>query len=330
VRNRNARTGRVRDAPPLRRVRFVAGYLVIRFFCALVGALPEGCAIWMGDTFGRLFGVVCVGWRHRATDNLRLAMPELDPPERRRTLAAMFRHFGISIAERMWSFRRLDDHYATERLPIENLGRLRELKNAGTGVLVVTLHFGNWELLGACASLKLGGINALARPQRNPLIRNYVARWRDRTGLRHLSTEDGLRPVVRALRSGDVVALLLDQHVGSAAVSTTFFGRPVVTSGAVAALAARLRVPILIAYAVRQGFTFRHRGYWEGPLELVHSGDRQADMEANTQRINDRLEAIIRQAPEQWLWMMRRWRTGPQPARRPAPAPEPVAAGDGS
>jgi KDO2-lipid IV(A) lauroyltransferase len=322
---------RLRDASPLRRVGYVAGYLVIRFFCSLVGALPEGCAIWMGDTFGRLFGFVCVGWRRRAEDNLRRAMPELDLDARLDLCRAMFRHFGLSIAERMWSFKRLDAGYADERLPIGDFDGLHRLSKSGSGLLVVTLHLGNWELLGACASIRLGGIYALARPQRNPLVRDYVARWRYRTNLQRLSTEDGLRPLVRALRSGQVVALLLDQHVGSVAVPTTFFNQPVVTSGAVAALAVRLNVPVIIAYAIRDGFRFRHRGHWEGPLELVRTGDRQADMQANTQRINDRLEAIVRRAPEQWLWMMRRWR--PQPEDREPAAlsrTEPVAAGDGS
>ena len=126
--------------------------------------------------------------------------------------------------------------------------------------------------------------------------------------MRILSTRDGARPLVRVLKNGEPLAVLVDQHVNRSFVAVDFFGRKAATTAVVASLALRLDVPVFHAYSLRDGHSFRHHGYMVGPLELVRTGDHDADVAANTQRFNDHIEAVVRRHPEQWLWTHRRWK----------------------
>ncbi len=196
----------------------------------------------------------------------------------------------------------------SKRFPIDGIPALEAGLAAGRGSLVVTMHLGNWELLGVAGAAALGHFSAFARPVGNQLIDDYLARLRQSAGISLIDTGGGVRPILAALRKGNAISIMIDQQVRAAFVRTMFFGRDVTTTAIVATLALRTGIPVFCAYSVRDGYSFRHHGYVEGPIQLIRTGDRDADVLSNTQALNDKLEAIIRRYPHQWLWTYPRWR----------------------
>ena len=291
------------------RLQFLLEYLVLRALSALIGLLPERAAARAGVVLGR------IGWRvgrHRrrvARENIELAMPGERTPEEIDALAKeVFVQIGLTVVENLWLQARGSKADIPDRLPIAGIDMVRQAMEGGCGVLGFTSHLGNWELLGGSAAVQLERCSALARPANNPYVRRYTARFREGLGMTVLSTRDGVRPMITALRRGDFLGILIDQHVNRAFVPTMFFGRRAATTAVVASLALRFDAPVFLGYSIREGRSFRHRGRFQGPIELVRTGNRDADVEANTQRFTEALEAVIREHPEQWLWTHRRWK----------------------
>ncbi|MFH1730345.1 MAG: hypothetical protein ABIF82_01690 [Planctomycetota bacterium] len=295
----------------LKRIRDLAAYVLLRVAAAAVGILPEMAAVLVGRAFGRLFWLLSPKRRRRALENIERALGgELPKEEIARIARESFVHVGLTVAEILWISRRLhgDKFSFADRFPVDRLDVVKAELAKGRGALAATLHLGNWELFGARLAAGLGEMAALALPGKNRLVSAYVERVRERTGVRLINSEGGVRPMVAAVRRGSLLAFIMDRHVDTAGAHTTFFGRDVATSTAVAALARRLDVPVFIGCSVREGYSFRHRGLIEGPLELVKTDDRESDVLVNTQRFNDHFEAAIRKHPEQWLWVQNRWK----------------------
>jgi Kdo2-lipid IVA lauroyltransferase/acyltransferase len=293
----------------LTRTRHLAEYAGVRALSALVGILPEALAVRLGVGLGRMFWLLSPARRRIARQNIAKAMPDAwTPPQLARLVRQVFVHIGLTAVEALWMRSHLRRDNIADRLTIDNLAIPEALMAEGRGVIAVTMHLGNWELMGAGMAAHIGNVSVLARPVNNPRVRAYTTRLREAFGMEVLSTRDGVRPMMRALNEGRMLGILIDQHVNRASVPVRFFGREAATTAVVASLALRMDVPVLVGYAVREGLSFRHRGNFEDPLELTRTGTMDADVVANTQRLNDTLEKIVRRHPEQWLWTHRRWK----------------------
>jgi len=292
----------------LRRTQYLTEYAAIRVLSAVTGLMPEQMAAWAGRNLGRLLWLIAPRRRLIARGNIERAMPHLNGQALDRMVKEAFLNIGLTAMETLWMRRRVNPDDIARRFPMDGIEAVDGARRSDRGVIVFTLHLGNWELCGATVAAQIGGVRALARPVNNPHVRAYTTRLRERLGMTVLSTRDGVRPMLRALRAGGVLAVLMDQHVNRAFVPATFFARPAATTAVVASLALRTGAPVFAGYGVRQGRGFRHHGQLEGPLELIQTGDHEADVAANTQRFNDRLEQFVRKHPEQWLWTHRRWK----------------------
>jgi KDO2-lipid IV(A) lauroyltransferase len=286
-----------------------AEYAAVRAFAGFCEVLPERLAILVGRLIGAMAWAVKAKARRLARENIEKAMPgEMTSEEVARLVRRVFIHMATTVVETFWLSKRMTKETVEERFTVEGEESARAALAGGGSVLVFTSHLGNWEIAGGCIAIRFGGLNALARPAANPLIEAYLAKFRERMHSSVLSTEDGLRPLVAALRKGGLLAVLIDQHVRTAYVPATFFGRRAATTSIVAALALKMDLPVFAAYSFRDGHSFRHHVRVEGPLPLVRTGDYDADVAANTQAFNDYLEPVVRRHPEQWLWAYRRWR----------------------
>ena len=300
----------------LARVRYRVEYICVRALSALLGLMPEAVAVWVGKMLGRGFWLLSPSRRRVARENIERAMPgEMSPAEVNRLVRRVFVQIGLTAVETLWMRSRVNREDIAERLPIDNLDIPETLLAEGRGVIASTMHMGNWELLGANMAAQLRRVSVLARPVNNPLIRAYTTRLREHFGMEVLSTREGVRPMMRALKAGRMLGVLIDQHVNRSSVPATFFGRRAATTAVLATLALRMDVPVVVGYAVRDGLSFRHRGCFEGPFELSRTGDKEADVLANTQMLNDKLEEIIRRHPDQWLWTHRRWKLADRKAK---------------
>ena len=245
--------------------------------------------------------------------NLKLAFPEKSAEERRRIARETYRHLGRMAAE-FALVPRMSPRELERALTIENFGALEEAKARGRGVVACTAHFGNWELLQAGCSLRGIPISSITRRQRSARADSMIKRARAAAGVEDLGADRGetLKAALRALRQGRVLGYVIDQNVSRRrAVFPTFFGVPAATSPTPAVLAMRNGAAVLFAVAVPEEGG-RYRVVIEGPLEVPAGGDRDRDILAFMQLLNDRLEHYVRLYPHAWYWLHRRWKTRPE------------------
>lgn len=261
---------------------------------------------WVARTFGPWLPVNRVG-----NANLRRAMPELDQAARRRILRGVWDNLGRTACElpHLPDFR-----WCTDGPGWEVVGEEPGLAAArGRPSIFVSGHFANWEVgipSGAAMGLHVG---LIYRAAANPVVDRLVQDMRRKVILA-VSGQDapmfpkgaaGARGTMAHLAGGGALGMLMDQKMNDG-IPARFFGRTAMTAPALAALALRYRCPVVPACVHRLG-PARFRVVFEPPLPLPDTGDRKADIAALTQAVNDRLEAWVRERPESWLWLHRRW-----------------------
>jgi len=193
-----------------------------------------------------------------------------------------------------------------ERLPARGWEYVEAALARGKGVLWVTAHFGNWELLGARTVAQGYPVVVVARDAAHAATAEVINLARESAGTRVIGRED-VRAMLRTLRANEILGILPDQHVAEGGVVVDFMGRPAMTATGPANLAARTGCVILPAFC-RYDADGSMQMEILPPLDLVDSGDRDHDLITNTQLINDAIGDYIRKYPDQWLWLHRRWR----------------------
>jgi KDO2-lipid IV(A) lauroyltransferase len=274
------------------------------------GRLPPGLADRLGGGLGAACHALLRGRRRIALANLELALgPELDPARRAAVARAHFRHLGVTALEDC----RLFFGAATpllESVRVEGLEYLRAALGHGHGVLCLTAHLGNWELLAAAHSRTGVALNVVVRPLDNPHLEALLARGRARGGVGLIPKRRALRPVMAALARGECVGMLLDQDAGQDGVFVPYFGHPASTSRSLAVLALKTGAPVVPAFIQRLA-DGGHRVTLEPMVPLASSGDRSQDVAAATAAFTAVIERHVRAQPEQWFWVHRRWKTRP-------------------
>jgi len=275
-------------------------------FYGLTRALPHAASRRFGAWLGALGHAVDRGHRRVALDNLRLALPELGDDERRQLVADCFRHFGALFAD-VLSARRFDLPEFCRRGDISGLDHLRAAEKAGRGLLMLTAHYGNWEILHFYATIASGPISVVGRPADNPHFHRVVREVRERFGNRVLDKRGSVREMFRVVRAGGRLGLLIDQRVrADEAIDVDFFGRPALTSPIVARLALKTGAPIVPTFGDHLSGG-RYRVEFHPPIWPEGDGDDASTHEL-TRRCLAICEEVIRAAPARWLWMHRRWK----------------------
>lgn len=275
-------------------------------FYGLVRGLPHAASRRLGERLGALAHQLDRGHRRVALDNLALALPELGRGERRRLVAACFRHFGALFAD-VLSARRFDLPELCRRGEIHGLEHLRAAEAAGRGVLLLTAHFGNWEVLPFYVTIAGGPITLVGRAADNPHFDRTVRRLRERFGNRVLDKRGSVREMFRIVRERGRLGLLIDQRVRSEeSIDVEFFGRPARTSPIVSRLALKSGAPIVPVFGDHLAGG-RYLVQFEAPL-WPEGRDDASTTQTLTRRCLAVCEEVIRAAPAHWLWMHRRWK----------------------
>ena len=254
-----------------------------------------------------VFDLLAPRLRRTAWRNFELALPELGVAERARLLEGCWMNLARVIAM-MAQFPRIGKDNIREFIRYEGLENYLQAKARGRGVLVATAHLGNWEFSAFAHALLTEPMAVVARPMDNPLLDELVTRYRAMSGNRVIGRgQNFLRPLVETLRDNGAVGILADQNVtADRGVFVEFFGRKACVDAGLARLAHRTGAAVVPGYALWSETEGRYVLHFEPEIEM--SGDAQAD----TQAVQARLEAAIRRAPEQWLWIHRRWKTRPE------------------
>jgi len=290
------RTSKIRAAkgPWHQRARNTLLYLLMRGGLVVAERLPT-------RGFLRLIGCLSPYIFRRearlAQEHLRLTLPYLDPVK---TTRRMFVHFSESI----WELSRL--RRSVPELDADARRVLDEALAEGKGAIVISGHVGNWEILGQAIAAAGYPIATVAKPAYDPRVTRWLHEWRSRHGLKIVwRGQNSGKAILRALRTNNLMAFLIDQDTKTAGEYVPFFGRPAFTPTTPAALALRTGAPVIFCWHHRRGK--RHRITIERVL-FERSGNQQRDIVALTTLLTARLEEVIRAVPEQWVWMHRRWR----------------------
>jgi KDO2-lipid IV(A) lauroyltransferase len=272
---------------------------------------------WLGSAFYTLFPVR----RRIVMENMRQAFGErLTEPELRRLAKCFYGHVAKTIAENLAmmvsSEQRIAEH--VDVIGVEHLLRTAE---KGNGVLILTGHFGNWELSAVGAMLQFeqyqNRFHVIRKSLGLGLERTVFGRFR-KAGLRVIKRNDALSKTLDALEKNDVVIFIMDQHtkVGSKAVAVDFFGKEAGTNRSLALVSRQSGAPVIPAVAYRQP-DGRHVMKFHPPLEWVTAEHHREEIYLNTLGYNRVLEGFVRDHPDQWLWMHRRWKIEyDRPSRR--------------
>jgi Kdo2-lipid IVA lauroyltransferase/acyltransferase len=286
----------------LRRELRVRGLLLLLL---LLRRLPYGFATRLCALMGSLAYWVSARQRRLALESIAVAFPELPRAARARLARQSFEHLGRNLAESVLGDRlRIEDEVELDPAS-ESL--LRAAQAEGKGVVVATGHLGNWELFArriAALGLPAGTV---AKEAQDPRLTAILAAGRK--GLRIFWRNSALagRDLVRFLKAGGVVGILLDQDTRVGGHFVPFFGRDAFTPRAAADLAVRLGAPMLFGCSHRVAPRL-HRVVLR-TIDVPRTGDREADSLALTAAATCEIEAEIRRHPAQWVWMHRRWST---------------------
>ena len=279
-----------------------------RGLLAAFRALPYPASMALGRLVGRLVGEADRAHLRRAEGQIAAS---LGPEGALAAARAMYAHVGMCVAEMAWIEGRAARGEIGEWVRIEGMEHVKAGLEKGRGLAIVSGHLGNWEL-GAVAMAAVGiPISVVARPLDNPHLDRMLNRIRGAGGSEVLSKRNALRAMREVLARNRAIAILIDQDAREHGVFVDFFGRPASTIPSIAAICLRTGAPMVVTAMRRSPDRLTHTLSFE-PVEIPSpSGDSKEDAKRLTALLTSMLEARIREAPEQWLWMHRRWKNQP-------------------
>ncbi len=295
-------------------------YVAFRTVAAVAQALsPRGCRFVAEFLAGALMLLPKKLTRyHVAAENLRIAFgPELSDRAIRQTIYRMWRHLFLLVAEMLQLPRRLTLTTVTDAIRFRNKGDVVTALSSGRPVLVLSGHYGNWEMAVSVFGLFGYRMGVVGRTLDNPWLERWFRQFRGYTGHVPLAKKGSYDEMLEILSRGGALALLADQDAGSGGVFVDFFGKPASTYKSLALLALEYDALIVVGYAQRLDDDLMASGWPRFELGCEAVVDPRTCVTSDpvrevTEKYTLALESAIRRAPEQYFWVHRRWKTAPE------------------
>jgi KDO2-lipid IV(A) lauroyltransferase len=304
----------VEQATPLQEkvsVRETVEFAVVWLFVSGVRLVPRKLARVVGAAIGAIAFHALGRLRRVGVRNLELAFPEMTAQDREATLRSEYRNLGFLLAE----FCKMPDYSAATAsrfIRYEGLENYLKARDRGKGVLVLTGHLGAWELSSFYHSLMGMPMGMVIRRLDNPLVDAFVNRIRCLHGNRVIHKDDFARGLIASMRAGETVGILMDTNMTPPqGVFVPFFGVLACTASGMARIAAKTGAAVVPGFLLWEESEQKYVLHFGEELEVTRTGDAEQDALANTASFTAAMEQYIRQYPEQWLWLHRRWKTRP-------------------
>lgn len=247
--------------------------------------------------------------REIATRNVQLAFPELSDAAARRIVRRSYQNFAMMFGEFL-HLRAASRESVRAYCDIDRPDRIEDALSQGRGAILLTAHLGNWEVFGARYAQDFP-LTAVARPTSNRGVESHIASIRAAAGIEVVSKYETGRNALRVLKSGRTLCILPDQHAGDDGALLPMFGHPTRIVTSLARIALLSGAPVMPIFGVRRTPWLADGRIISRVAPSFHiekSGDREIDVLNGTRRVVHEIETIIRQYPEQWLWVHNRWR----------------------
>lgn len=281
-------------------------YAAYRVVAALTRRASDQGVLRWGTRLGAVSGKILRGRDRLAIRNLTAAFPEKTEAERRAILDECWRHFG----------REMLGYIRLQGMPLDEIAAicpfvgeeiLQESIARGQGTMLLSAHYGGWEVAGLALMAHVQNVRAVARPLDNEYLERDLVQQRARTGIEVVDKNRAARVLIKGLSENAVTVLLPDQAVlPREGVLVPFLGRPAWTTPAPAKMAVRAGSTIVFAFCIPDGT--RHRLEFEEPIQVGLLDESEKSAEALTAKINEVISRRIAARPELWLWMHDRWK----------------------
>ena len=308
-----------------RRFRQWMAYFAVRTIVCFVQTMRlETCARWSAFLAWIAYDVVRLR-RAVIDENLRLAFPHEDESARQDIARRMWTHLFLMACEVCLAPRKIHDTNWRDHVTLHRSREMVGVLLSRRPTVLVSGHFGNFEMAGFVAGLLGVPTYAIARPLDNPLVHDYLTRFRSSTGQHLLNKEGSAAQIQTLLERGGALALLADQHAGPKGCWVDFFGRPASCHKALALFTLTNDAPMLVCFARRSGGPLQFEVGLAEQFDPAEAPEHELSVAPLTQWYSRVLEREVRCAPEQYWWVHRRWRD-PRPPRRKEKRQNPPAA----
>ncbi|MDD5428221.1 MAG: ELM1/GtrOC1 family putative glycosyltransferase [Candidatus Omnitrophica bacterium] len=286
-----------------------AAYILVRILNKIFSVVPISASLWLGRRAGDLVFFINKKRRTIAYANLKAAFAaEKTPAELRRITKRVYRNMVQTFVE-VLNLTKVNRKYVDKYVEVVNMDRIRNAARSGRGTVLLTAHFGDWELSSLVSSVEGFPILVLAREQKMKRMNELLNQLRESNGCKVIRKGMDVKNILKALRAKNIVGVLSDQDAGKKGMFVDFFGRPTSHHSGPFEIAKHTDSLILPNFIVRTGGPY-HKLFLEEYIDFRKTQSPD-DIKENLQRFAGLLEKYVRQYPDQWLWLHKRWKSTP-------------------
>jgi len=297
---------------PRSRLADYAVYLLVRVLVCILQGMPMNAGRALGNGLAWLAFHIDKRHREAALENLRHAVPDRYPePQLRELVRDTYRHFAGILIEMVYFPRMLRVTNYKKYVRFENMQETIKALTSGRPVLIVTGHFGSWEMAGYALGMVGFKTYAIARPLDNPHLERFAKQFRQRTGQTLLAKKGDFERIEEILKGGGIISTLGDQDAGQRGLFVDFFNRPASTHKAIALLALEHKATLTVCVARKLGEPANYVIQSEALMTPADLDAEPGSVRGITQRFTSALERLIRLDPKQYFWLHRRWKHQP-------------------
>lgn len=292
----------------MKKVSYFIQYLLLKLLQVSVNRLPSRAAIKFGADLGSL--AYFLGLRKEvAANNLRNSFPLKKETEIWQIALSLYRNLGMNLSE-LLRFTKCDCRHIRRIVTLQGAEHLDQVLKKGKGAILVSAHYGNWELYAAALACYGYPFSVVVYPQHNQYVDAMLNDLRRAKGIEVIYKKNAAREVLLALRRNRFVTMLADQDAGSDGLFVDFMGHKASTTKGPAVFALKTGAPIITGAIVRQDDGL-HRGYVNPPLYADQNNGKETEITWLTKAFTAQIEEYVRKKPDHWYWVHKRWKTKP-------------------